>query len=275
MALLVAVGLADAAQASRVMGTIEREVGVREVTRHFADVLDTHASTWRRTGKHRTLPTYYDGNKHLPDGRDFTRNSLENLNHPFARSGGTHPPAWEHGIISGNGKLKFSNFHLSGIDWGDITLDAVEDGLRISGPETLHRHGVEFFSISYKVTALDGSMPILGASLELESHTSHHPFSKVFATKTVLGKGNSFFPELKFLKTYDIQDKFQKFYSEGDFHTPRDYAYVKDTVLLVSSGPTTKWIASTNRFPVVPEPGTASLLVLGLTGLVVAGRRRR
>ena len=193
----------------------------------------------------------------------------------MAGTGGGTPSPWPTEVISGNGKLKFSHFDSGGVDPHDITLDVLDDGLRFSGPVSRHWPGLEFFHISFKVTALDPSMPIAGGSLLLESHTSRHPFSKVFATKKLLGKGNAFFPELKFLSTYDIQDKIQKPFDEKTFHTPRDVVHVKDTVLLLTSGPATTWVASTNRFPVVPEPGAASLFALGVAGLAVMGRRRR
>ena len=189
-------------------------------------------------------------------------------------AGSSHSP-WPTEVISGNGKLKFSHFDSGGIDPHDITLDVLDDGLRFSGPVTRHRLGLEFFHISYKVTALDPSMPIAGGSLGLESLTSRHPLSKVFATKTLLGKGNAFFPELKFLSTYDIQSKHKKLFDEKTFHTARNVVHVKDTVLLLTTGPRTSWIASTNRFSVVPEPGSAGLFALGVSGLAILGRRRR
>jgi hypothetical protein len=67
---------------------------------------------------------------------------------------------------------------------------------------------------------------------------------------------------------------------EGDFDeasfAPHDTIKVIDGLRLETrrhAGITT-FVSSTNRFSVVPEPDTAALLVLGLSGLAFAGRRR-
>ena len=177
-------------------------------------------------------------------------------------------------FISGNEKLEFSDFKLVGIDPHDISLEVLDDGLRVSGPVDLSRFGFRAFKVSYKVTARDPAAPITGASLELESSTSRHGFSKVLAFKGVLGKGGGH-PEALLLKTYDFKDKWQDRFDEEAFHEPRSSAYVWDKALLFAAGGGATWLASTNRFSVVPEPSTASLFALGFIALFALERRRR
>ena len=80
---------------------------------------------------------------------------------------------------------------------------------------------------------------------------------------------------MKLLDTYNIQDTLKQLVDEQAFDEPKNEVSVLNTVLLSSTETHATWFASTNRFNVVPEPGTASLLALGLLGLFVQGRRRR
>ena len=58
-------------------------------------------------------------------------------------------------------------------------------------------------------------------------------------------------------------------------YAPRSLLNIEDSVkLLAAAGGRVHWGSLTNRYLVTPEPGTAALLALGLTGLVAAGRRR-
>jgi hypothetical protein len=58
-------------------------------------------------------------------------------------------------------------------------------------------------------------------------------------------------------------------------YAPRSLLHIEDTVkLLAAAGGGVHWGSLTNRYLVTPEPGTAALLALGLTGLVIIGRRR-
>ena len=177
-------------------------------------------------------------------------------------------------FISGNEKLEFSHFQLVGIDPHDISLEVLEDGLRIYGPVGLSWFGYKAFKVSYKVTARDPAAAISGVSLELESSTSSRGFSKVLAFKSVLGKGDDH-PEPMLLKTFDFKDKWVDRFDEEQFDQPRNVAQVWDKVLLFAAGGATTWVSSTNRFSVVPEPATARLLVLGLIAVLVFEGRRR
>jgi len=177
-------------------------------------------------------------------------------------------------FVSGNGKLEFSHFKLVGIDPHDISLEVLDDGMRISGPVGISHFGFRAFKVSYKVTTLDPAAPLTGVSLELESSTSRRGFNKVVAFKGVLGKGGHY-PEAALLKTYDFKGKWHDRFDEEAFHEPRTSAHIWDKVLLFAAGGGSEWVASTNRFSVVPEPTTASLLGLGLIVLVALERRRR
>jgi len=59
--------------------------------------------------------------------------------------------------------------------------------------------------------------------------------------------------------------------------TPEDQLRVTDAVTIFTLGHDDEatWISSTNRYAVVPEPATGTLLLLGIAGLGAAGRRGR
>lgn len=238
-------------------------------------------------------------------------------------------------FTSGNGKLEFSNFSFDSpdcIDPSDITLEILEDGVMLSGPVGAWGTETRTFSVDYRVTALDPSMPIVGSSLELDSNAFGSPKAGVFATKQItaqrehehgfwlpmlffdkhgkgFGKHDRDFGEhdehgwwrhgkwsrprdqlLTRLETFDIDKnmvcdpawspdmcskEWVKLFDSDEFH-PRDKLGVTDTVKIFSKGEgDAEWFSSINRFSVVPEPGTASLLGAGLVGLFLAGKRRR
>lgn len=59
-------------------------------------------------------------------------------------------------------------------------------------------------------------------------------------------------------------------------YEPETVLHIEDTVKLFSIGKNgVTWRSLTNSYVATPEPGTASLLALGLVGLVASGRRRR
>jgi hypothetical protein len=95
-------------------------------------------------------------------------------------------------FTSGNGKLEFSDFDFDStghVDEDDIVLEILDDGVRLSGPISASDDGKGSFEVRYTVTALDPTMPISGATLELDSIVSGDPFAGVLATKKLLASG--------------------------------------------------------------------------------------
>lgn len=203
-------------------------------------------------------------------------------------------------VTSGNGQLEFSSFqffspfHSVGAD--EITLTVLEDGIEISGPVSVLGDDFKTFSVLYEVKALGA--PIDGASLLLGSSVDADDFGLVLATKQILGqrklrphKGFEWWTPgggihddlgpfdrktLARLKTADWE--FGHAFC-GHPRISRDGAIrlveagfdgqssirVIDRVTLTAFDGTATWESSVNRFTVVPEPGLATLTLLGLT----------
>jgi hypothetical protein len=214
-------------------------------------------------------------------------------------------------VASGNGQLEFSNFQFfspfGSVDPADVTLTVLDDGIRLSGPLTVTNDVANFFLL-YEVSASAG---IEGVSLQLDSDVDASILGLVLSTKQILGervtrpgkgKGKDSFPfrhdfelgpfgyeTLAHLKTADWQIGGGKDDDCG-FRPPlglgrdgairlveagfaaRDSLRVVEGVTLSAIGGSATWESSTNRFSVVPEPGTAGTLLLGLA--LLAGRRR-
>jgi hypothetical protein len=213
-------------------------------------------------------------------------------------------------VNSGNGQLQFSNFQFfspfNTVDAGDITLTTLDDGIEISGPVGVTGTGVKTFFVLYEVTALGPGID--SASLLLDSQVSADHFGLVLATKKILGeqlhspelpnwwepggkKGHGhedLFPllgrSLAHLKTadWDVDRESCKHAPFGACDAairlveagfdPQSSIRVIDRVTLSALDGTAIWESSVNRFTVVPEPGVASLTLLGL---VILSLRRR
>lgn len=212
-------------------------------------------------------------------------------------------------IVSGNGQLEFSNFHFFSpagkVDEDDITVNVLADGIALTGPVSVKHSAANFF-VTYDVRALGPG--IVTASLELDAD----PMGLVLSTKRILGdrgdpcdwwgdhkgkgdwfgdfekggkfdrfskKGDGkgdfdldfFHQRLAFLKTMQIGGKGT--FLEAARFSPQESLHVIEHVLVAGKKGAT-WNASINRFTVVPEPGTATLTLLGL-GLLARRFRKR
>ncbi len=215
-------------------------------------------------------------------------------------------------VTSGNGQLEFSNFQFfspfGSVDAGEITLTVLEDGVELSGPvSVMSVKGAKYetFSVLYDVKALGAGID--GASLLLDSSVDADHFGLVVATKQILGRSRhiprphfdwwtpgGFLHEdhgpldrrtLAHLKTADWEFGHG---SRGHPPFPSDGAIrldeagfpeqssirVIDRVTVTALDGSAVWESSINRFTVVPEPGVASLTLLGLALLGLRARRR-
>ena len=211
-------------------------------------------------------------------------------------------------ITSGNGQLQFSNFQFfspfNTVDAGDITLTTLADGVQISGPESVSGTGLKSFFVLYEVTALGAGID--SASLLLDSKVTADHLGFVLATKKILGDqlhspefpdwdgkskhGNDLFPllsgKLAHLKTadWDVDRDSCRHLPFGTCDgairlveagfDPQAHIRVIDSVIIGAMDGTATWNSSVNRFTVVPEPGVASLTLLGLAMLSWRARRR-
>lgn len=216
-------------------------------------------------------------------------------------------------VLSDNGQLEFANFQFFSpfhtVDAADVTLTTLADGIQLSGPLTVEDDFASFFLL-YEVQGVNA--PINRVSLQLDSEVNAPDgFGLVLSTKQILGdritkpgkeKKDRFFEHdfklgyfgyktLAHLKTADWQFG-NPFDPECRRHRPsfglgndgairlveagiaaRDSIRVVEGVSLSAFDGSATWESSTNRFRVVPEPGTAGALFLGLA--LLAGRARR
>jgi hypothetical protein len=217
-------------------------------------------------------------------------------------------------VVSGNGQLEFSNFQFfspfMSVDPSEVTATILDDGIQLSGPISA-TDGLKNFFVLYDVRSLGA--PIKRASLLLDSQVDADRFGLVLSTKQILGEvmgtpcfgghddkddGGFFgfdhsFPSdrktLAFLKTADWEigstfgDCFRSPHGLGNDGAirlveagfdPQQSIRVVDGVTITATDGTATWESSTNRFTLVPEPGTASLMLLGLALLRLLPQRR-
>lgn len=197
------------------------------------------------------------------------------------------------------------------VDPSQVTATILTDGIELSGPISTSS-GLKNFFVLYEVRGLGNG--IEEASLLLDSQVDANDFGLVLSTKQILGdvngdggyhhkkKGSDGFDfglgldhgfptdrrTLAFLKTADweIDDDDNCFRtpfgigSDGAIRLveagfdPQQSIRVIDGVTLVAKDGTATWESSINRFTLVPEPGTASLMLLGLGLLALLPRWR-
>jgi len=211
-------------------------------------------------------------------------------------------------VTSGNGLLEFSNFQFfspfHSVEADEITLTVLDDGVELSGPVGVSGEDLKTFSVLYEVRALGPDID--GASLLLDSSVDSDKLGIVLATKQILGRRESkskpswwmpggphhddlgfAFGTLARLKTadWDVGHRFcgaRPFLSGGGAirlveagFSPQSSIRVIDQITIGALDGTAIWESSVNRFTVVPEPGVASLTLLGLTLLGWRARRAR
>jgi hypothetical protein len=202
-------------------------------------------------------------------------------------------------VTSGNGQLEFSSFQFfspfHSVTADEITLTVLDDGIEISGPVSVTGDDFKNFSVLYEVKALGAGID--GASLLLDSSVDAD-LGLVLATKQILGQrtlrkhkgfdwwtpGGALHDDLgpfdrktlARLKTadWDFGHAFcghPPFGGDGAIRLveagfdPQSSIRVIDRISLTALDGTAIWESSVNRFTVVPEPGLATLTLLGLT----------
>jgi len=185
-------------------------------------------------------------------------------------------------LISLNGQLEFSHFQffLEPADDADFTLTLLDDGLQLTGPMSAANGDSAEFYFAYQVSAVDPNALINGASLFAPTSIVDD-FSPTFAKtgKTIfngpMGPEIGVPPPIDVLETANYDGGYTEF-AQTTFD-PRETLTIYDGVRLFTAGPGDSAEAEliSNRFAVVPEPGTLVLLGSGLLGLILAGRRSR
>ena len=213
-------------------------------------------------------------------------------------------------VLSNNGQLQFSNIQFfspfSTVNAADITFETVDDGVKLSGPVGVSGTDLKNFFVLYEVTSLGAGID--RASLLLDSNVDADTLGLVLSTKQVIGDfgdripknkkkddfpfghgfdmGNFDTSTLAFLKTADWQVGDDEDFKgpnglgrngairlvEAGFN-PKQSIKIIDGVTVSAIDGSANWISSTNRFRVIPEPGTAALTGLGLLLLGLRSRR--
>ncbi len=184
-------------------------------------------------------------------------------------------------LTSGNGQLSFTRFefYLGGADPADFTLSVLDDGIRFTGPMSVSGGAAAEFYFSYEVSVLGNLPGIDGVSLYAPSETTGDgdPTFVKTAKQIYAGPTPEFFHQdtLATLKTRNFDGEYSEFASAS--FAPQSLISVFDGIRLSSGGlgDSATLLEITNRFNVVPEPGTFAMLGIGIAGIGFAGRRRR
>ena len=198
------------------------------------------------------------------------------------------------------------------VDPSEVTATVLDDGLQLSGPISAS-DGLKNFFVLYEVRALGGEIKRASLLLDSQVDADHFGLvlstkqilGDVLSTPCLDGHGDKQGGDgldfgfdhnlptdrktLAFLTTADwkiggdIRDCFRLPHGlgndgairlvEGGFD-PQQSIRVIDGVTITASDGTATWKSSINRFTLVPEPGTASLMLLGLVLLGRLPRRR-
>ena len=215
-------------------------------------------------------------------------------------------------VVSGNGQLEFSNFEFFSpggkVNVDDIAVSVLADGIALSGPVDV-KHGAANFFVTYDVRALGPGID--GVSLELDADPiglvlstkrilgdrgdpcdwwgDHKGKGDWFDGPDDKGKGGKFdrfskwnhggkrdfdsFDKrtLAFLKTMQVNGS-GNYLVAANFAPQESIRVVEHVVVSAKKG--AAWNSSTNRFSVVPEPGTATLTLIGLGVLALRSVRK-
>jgi hypothetical protein len=183
-------------------------------------------------------------------------------------------------LTSGNGQLSFTRFefYLGEADPADFTLSVLDDGVRLTGPMSVADGAQAEFYFSYEVSVLGDAPGINGVSLYAPSEITGggYPTFVKTAKQIYAGPTPEFFHQdtLALLTTRNFEGPYSEFASAS--FAPQSLITVLDGARLSAAGPgdTATLTELTNRFSVVPEPGTLALLGVGFFGLGIARRRR-
>ena len=221
------------------------------------------------------------------------------------------PVVSENGQLEFSNFQFFSPF--MSVDPSQVTATILADGIQLSGPIT-SSGGLKNFFVLYEVRSLGlgieeaslqldstvnadlfgvvlSTKQILGDPVDLPPD-KHHGKKKDDGFDFGLDLDHGFPTDretLAFLKTadWDIEDDDSCFrfplglgsdgairLVEAGFDPHQSIRVIDGVSVIASSGSTATWESSINRFALVPEPGTASLLLLGFAGLALFRHRR-